>query len=316
MSELQGSLKSPCLIQQLFNEERKELNVKILVIGATGKVGSLVVKQLLNGGASVRALVHQQRALPRSVEVAVGDLGDPPSVMKALEGIEKVFLLVADTADELRQALTAYGLAKRAGVKHITYLSVFRADSFPDLPFFAAKAAVEGAIKKYDVPFTILRPGYFMQNDARMKELLTGPGIYAVPLGDAGIATVDIRDIAEVAARSLMEDSHAGKTYNLVSEDLLSGPGAAAAWADVLRKGIRYAGHGNFDAFEEQVRKTGAPNWLAYQVRTMFQAWVERGWPTSPSDASQSASLLGHRPRTYRSYAEEVANQWSTTVAA
>jgi uncharacterized protein YbjT (DUF2867 family) len=289
--------------------------MKILVIGATGRLGNVVVKELLNRGASVRALVHKQRTLPQGVDIALGDLSDPPSIAKALEGIEKLFLLVSDTADELRQALTAYGLARRAGVKHITYLSVFQVDRFPDIPQFASKASVEEAIKQDEVPFTILRPGYFMQNDGRVKELVTGPGVYPIPIGDTGIATVDIRDIAEAAAISLTKDGHAGKTYNLVSEELLSGPFAAAIWSEILRTEVRYAGHSNFDAFEEQVRKNGAPNWLAYQVRAMFQGWVERGWATSPSDVTSCASLVGHRPRTYRSYAEEMAKQWAVAAA-
>lgn len=290
--------------------------MKILVIGASGRLGSVVLKDLLNRGGSVRALVHKQRTLPQAVEIAIGDLSDPPSIRKALEGIEKLFLLVSDTVDELRQALTAYGLARRAGVKHITYLSVFQADRFLDIPQFAAKAAVEEVIKKYDVPFTILRPGYFIQNDARVKEMVTGPGVYPIPIGDRGIASVDIRDIAEAAATSLTSEGHAGKTYNLVSGELLSGPLAAAVWSDILRKPIQYAGHDDFDAFEKQVQKNGAPSWLAYQVRAMFQGWVERGWATSPSDVAGCASLLGHRPRTYRSYAEEMAKQWGTAAAA
>jgi uncharacterized protein YbjT (DUF2867 family) len=285
--------------------------MKTLVIGATGRLGGVVVKELLSRGVSVRALVHKQRTLPQSVDVALGDLSDPPSIAKALDGIEKMFLLVSDTADELRQALTAYDLARRAGVKHITYISVFQGDRFPDIPQFASKVAVEEAIKEFEVPFTILRPGYFMQNDVRVKDLVTGPGVYPIPIGDAGIATVDIRDIAEAAALSLTEAGHAGKNYNLVSEELLSGPRAAAIWNDTLRKEVRYAGHDDFDAFEEQVRKNGAPNWLAYQVRSMFQGWVERGWAPSPSDAAASASLLGHRLRTYRSYAEETVQQWA-----
>jgi uncharacterized protein YbjT (DUF2867 family) len=312
MSEAVGFIY--CFIGR--THETKELNMKVLVIGATGRLGSVVVKELLNSGASVRALVHKQRTRPQAVEIALGDLCDPPSIGKALEGVEKLFLLVSDTADELRQALTAYGLARRTGVKHITYLSVFQVDRFLDLPQFASKAVVEEAIKKYDVPFTILRPGYFMQNDVRAKELVTGPGVYPLPIGDTGIATVDIRDIAEAAATSLTKDGHAGKTYNLVSEELLSGPFAAAIWSEILRKEVRYAGHDNFDAFEEQVRKNGTPSWLAYQVRAMFQGWVERGWTTSPSDVAGGASLLGHRPRTYRSYAEEMAKQWDAAAAA
>jgi len=81
----------------------------------------------------------------------------------------KLFLLIGNVADEFTQALTAYGLAKKAGLKHVTYLSVYQANRFLDVPHFAAKHAVEEAIREGGVPYTILRPGYFMQNDRHLK---------------------------------------------------------------------------------------------------------------------------------------------------
>ena len=292
--------------------------MKILVIGATGTVGGAVVEELLKRRASVRAFVRKEPKgkVAQGVEIAYGDLTDPPSILKSLDGIDKMFLLIGNVADEFTQAVTAYGLARRAGVKHITYLSVLQCDRFLGVPHFAAKGAVEQTIKSSDVPFTILRPGYFMQNDGRLKDLLIGPGLYPMPLGNTGIAAVDVRDIAEAAAISLTQNGHAGKTYKLASKNLLSGPNAAATWSDILQKEIRYTGHADFDAFEEQQRKTGIPSWLAYDLRVMYQAYVERGSATSQEDVASCVSLLGHEPRSYRSYARELAKQWATAVAA
>jgi len=106
------------------------------------------------------------------------------------------------------------------------------------------------------------------------------------------------------------------KTYNLASKNLLSGPGAAAIWSRALGKEIRYTGHANFDAFEEQLQKTGTPSWLAYDLRVMYQAYVERGSATSKEDDAQFAKLLGHEPRAYGNYAEELARQWVAISAA
>jgi uncharacterized protein YbjT (DUF2867 family) len=155
--------------------------MKILVTGATGTVGSEVAKALLQRGAEVRALTRKQPELGKlsdAVEITLGDLSDPVSVTQAMVGVDKLFLLIGNVADEFTQALTAYGLAKKAGLKHVTYLSVYQADRFLDVPHFAAKHAVEEAIREGGVPYTILRPGYFMQNDRRLKPLLTGPGVY------------------------------------------------------------------------------------------------------------------------------------------
>jgi len=155
-----------------------------------------------------------------------------------------------------------------------------------------------------------------MQNDARLKSPLTGPGLYPMPLGDTGIAAVDVRDIGEAAAVSLTHEGHAGKSYNLASEELLSGPAAAAIWSRALGKEIRYVGHGNFDAFEEQLRNQGTPSWLAYDLRVMYEAYVERGSTPFHVDVAQFTQLLGHEPRTYRNYAEELARQWVAASAA
>src|ERR1700678_1590653 len=162
--------------------------MKILVTGGTGRIGSGVLRELKKRGADVRVLVRKKgTAYPDGVEVAVGDLLDPVSVQQALHGVDKLYLLNAVTPDELTQGLIAYDLAKRLKLKHIVYHSVFRVEHFKDVPHFASKFAIESAMREFDVPFTIIRPNYFMQNDASLKEPLTKAGIYPMPLGDAGV---------------------------------------------------------------------------------------------------------------------------------
>ncbi len=108
--------------------------MKILVTGGTGNVGGAVVTELLRRGAEVRVLARKQPEagkLPVGVEVAIGDLLDPVSVEQAMQGVDKLFLLNAVVTDELTQALIAYGIAKRVGLKHVTYLSVFKVGPIP-----------------------------------------------------------------------------------------------------------------------------------------------------------------------------------------
>src|ERR1035438_10205683 len=222
-------------MRQLKKQTKEEVKaMKILVIGGTGNVGGGVVKELLKRGAKVRVLARKQPEegkLPAGVEVAIGDLLDPGSVERAMQGADKLFLLNAVVADELTQALIAYGIARRVGLKHVTYLSVFKVEQFRDVPHFASKLAVENALREFGVPYTILRPGYYFQNDATLKTALTGPGIYPMPIGTAGIAAADVRDIAEAAAISLTEEGHKGQTYDLTGPTLISGPGNAATWS-------------------------------------------------------------------------------------
>jgi uncharacterized protein YbjT (DUF2867 family) len=283
--------------------------VKILAIGGTGNVGSEVVKELKKRNADVRILVRKKgTASPEGVEVAVGDLLDPVSVQHALHGVDKLYLLNAVTPDELTQGLIAYDLAKRLKLKHIVYHSVFRVEHFKDVPHFASKLAIESAIQQFDVPFTIIRPNYFMQNDASLKEPLTKAGIYPMPLGPVGISAVDIRDIAEVAAIALTSERHYGKTYNLNGPEVLSGSKLASVWSGLLGKEVSYSGD-DMDTFEQQMRK-GAPSWSAFDIRMMFQGYLERGFIADAGDIETLTELLGHTPRRYQDFARETVLNW------
>jgi uncharacterized protein YbjT (DUF2867 family) len=286
--------------------------MKVLVTGGTGNVGGAVVQELLKRGVQVCVLARKQpdkSKLPTEVEVAIGDMMDPVSLEKAMEGVDKLFLLNAVVADELTQALIAYGIAKRKGIKHITYLSVFKAEQFRDVPHFASKLAVENALREFGVPYTILRPGYYIQNDRTLKGALTGAGIYPMPIGTEGICAVDVRDIAEAAAISLTSEGHEGQTYDLVGATLITGPGNAATWSKLLGKEIKYTGH-NFDQWEMQMR-TSAPAWTAFDLRTMFQGYFDRGFASTASEVARLANLLGRPPRSYENFAAETAAQWS-----
>jgi uncharacterized protein YbjT (DUF2867 family) len=283
--------------------------MKILVVGGTGNVGAEVVKALVKRNANVRLLVRKEGAPEmKGVEVSIGDLLDPVSVAKAMDGVDKLYLLNAVIPDELTQGLIAYDLAKRLKLKHVVYHSVFAVDRFKDVPHFASKLAIENAIREFDVPFTIIRPNYFIQNDATLKDALTA-GVYPMPLGTVGISAVDVRDVAEAAAIALTSDAHFGKIYNLNGPELLSGPKIASIWSTLLGKEIRYTGH-DMDAFEEQMRQR-APSWSAFDIRMMFQGYLERGFAAEPGDEETLTQLLGHAPRRYEDFAKETAALWN-----
>ena len=94
---------------------------------------------------------------------------------------------------------------------------------------------------------------------------------------------------------------------------MLRGPDAAATWSKLLRKEVAYAGHANFDDFEAQLREKGSPSWLAYDLRVMFQGFIERGFSNTEDQTARFAALLGRQPRTYSGFAEELAKEWAAT---
>ncbi|WP_109486476.1 NmrA family NAD(P)-binding protein [Occallatibacter savannae] len=285
--------------------------MKILVTGATGNVGGEVVRCLIERGIEVRALARKPESVkfPTGVEVVPGDLTDPDSIRAAMNGVEKLFLLNAVVADELTQALITYGIAKRAAIKHVAYVSVYKADRFLDVPHFASKVAVENALKEFGIPYTILRPGYFFQNDLSLKPLLENVGIYPMPIGNAGISAIDSRDVAGAAAVTLTQPGHEGQTYNLVSSSQITGPGNAALWSKALGKPIAYTGE-DFDGFEKQM-SSQMPAWMAYDMRTMLEGYVQRGFASTQADVDRVTKLLGRAPRTYEALVQEAAGEWS-----
>jgi uncharacterized protein YbjT (DUF2867 family) len=284
--------------------------MKVLVTGATGKVGSVVVQELLKRGIAVRALVRESsllKKLPASVEVVIGDMLDPKAVETAMQGVDKLFLLNAIAADELNQALIAFAKARKLGVKHIVYLSALRVDQFRDVAHLAAKQAVEEALRMFGVPHTILRPGYFVQNELTFKDALEH-GIYPAPIGKDGISVVDVRDIGEAAAIALTDEKHVGQTYELVAPGLLTGESAAAAWGRALEKPLQYAGE-DLDAWERGVSGL-LPSWLAFDLRMMFEVFLERGFSATQKECERFRELLGREPRTYEAFVRETTEIW------
>jgi uncharacterized protein YbjT (DUF2867 family) len=263
----------------------------------------------------VRALTRtpEKARFPAGVTAVKGDLLDADAMRVALKGVSTLFLLVPNDADELTQAVNTLSLAREAGVKGIVYLSVTRSDEYTDVPHFTAKYAVERMIEALDLPATILRPSYFIQNDVMLKGALQGAGIYPSPIGSRGVSMVDIGDIADAAVIELVRRERAvgplpRKMVELSGPDALTGPQVAQIWADILGREVRYGGS-DLDAFEKQMR-TVAPAWKAYDMRAMFRRYQQDGAVASTEQLRQLTELLGRAPRSYREFALEVARSW------
>jgi uncharacterized protein YbjT (DUF2867 family) len=139
-----------------------------LVIGGTGNIGSLTVSNLLEKGEKVTVMTRSAdriTSLPGAVSGVVGNLADPPSLTKAFDGIDKVFLITAMHPDEARHGQNGVRAAKKAGVKMIVYLSGCMPEDSHHIPHFASKIPIENAIRESGIAFTILRPNDFFQND-------------------------------------------------------------------------------------------------------------------------------------------------------
>ena len=284
----------------------------ILVTGATGNVGRVVVEQLEKRGAKVRALVRDpsKARFPAGVEVAQGDLLDVDSVRKAFSGVSTLFLLNGVVAEEFTQALIALNVARDVGIERVVYLSVIHSDLYVNVPHFAGKFGVERLIEQMGLNATILRPAYFMSNDLTIKDVVTGYGVYPMPIGSKGLAMVDTRDVGEIAAIELLRRERAAAALplsriNLVGPDTLTGADVAAIWTDVLGRPIAYPGD-DTAGFEQNLRKL-MPSWMAFDMRLMSERFLSDGMVPEAGDVGRLTAMLGRPLRSYRDFALEVA---------
>jgi uncharacterized protein YbjT (DUF2867 family) len=284
----------------------------ILVTGATGRVGRHVVQQLVKRGADLRVLVRDpaKASFPASVEVAQGDLLDIDSLRTAFAGVRTLFLLNAVAGDEFTQALIALNIARESGVERVIYLSVINSDHFVNVPHFAVKSGAERLIERMGFSATILRPAYFIDNELMIKDVILNHGVYPMPIGSKGVAMVDARDIAEVAAIELIRrDQAPGKlpieTINLVGPDTLTGPDVAAIWSDVLGRPVAYGGD-DPTGFEQNLA-TFMPKWMAYEMRLMAERYVSDGMIPEAGDVERLTKILRRPLHSYRNFATEMA---------
>jgi uncharacterized protein YbjT (DUF2867 family) len=204
--------------------------------------------------------------LPAGISPIGGDLTDVDSLRAAMKGADTLFLLAPNVADELMQAILALSVARESGIKGVVYLLVFKGDPYADVPHFAGKYTVERMIDDLNLPATVLRPAYFIQNNLRQKAPLLNLSVYAMPIGSKGVSMVDMRDIGEAAAIELLRRHRAPtallrKTYSLVGPDSLSGEQLGAIWSEALGRPVRY-GADNLSAMEQRM-KGMLPNWHA-----------------------------------------------------
>ncbi|WP_038366199.1 NmrA/HSCARG family protein [Bosea sp. UNC402CLCol] len=284
----------------------------ILVTGATGNVGRNVVEQLVTRSADVRALVRDpaKTRFPAGVDVVQGDLLDVDALRGAMSGVSTLFLLNGVVADEFTQALIALNVAREAGIKRIVYLSVIHSDVYVNVPHFAGKFGVERMIEQMGLNATILRPAYFMDNEITIKDVVTGYGIYPMPIGSKGLAMIDARDVGEIAAIELIRREQSATPLpltriNLVGPDTLTGASAAAIWSDVLGRTIAFPGN-DIAAFEQNLRQF-MPSWMALDMGLMAERFLTDGMLPDSGDVDRLTTLLGRPLRSYRDYVAQIA---------
>ncbi|WP_250006592.1 SDR family oxidoreductase [Actinoplanes sp. M2I2] len=241
---------------------------RILVTGATGSVGVHVVRALQARAATVRAFVRAPADLP-GAEQAHGDFDDPASLRRALDGVDRVYLCAADGPDKVRHETAVIDAAARQGVERIVKLSALHADRASAVPAYRWHGDIEAHLRRSGVPAVLLRPAFFMTNLLMVAEGVTRTGTLYAPTAGRRVAMIDIRDVAAVAAATLLDEGHTGRAYDLTGPAAVTFTDVAAALATATGCPVRFA-----DLTEDQARPrfegAGLPAWLAAQLAGVF----------------------------------------------
>jgi uncharacterized protein YbjT (DUF2867 family) len=288
-----------------------------LVLGGTGTVGGAVVKRLLADGQTVKVLTRTpERAalLPKGVQPVIGDLTNPATYPNIFKDFDTLFLLIANSITEVHEGLAAAGEAARAGVKRIVYLSVHRAEAGPAIPHFGGKIAIEEAIKRSGVPYTIIRPNNFYQNDYWFKDVILKYGIYPQPFGDTGLSRVDVDDIADASFNALTKSGHENQTYALVGPEALTATQTARMYSEALGREIKYGGN-DLDAWTK-ANLAYLPHWMVWDFALMYKLFQDEGLIASDSDLKETVRVLGRQPKRFSDFVKITASAWKQPTHA
>ncbi len=289
--------------------------MSILVIGCTGTVGSKVTEKLLAAGEDVRCLtrsLEKLNNLPPRIDGYLGDLSNPASLVEAFGGIEAMFLLLPVGPNETDQGITAVEEAKNADLRKIVYMSVYMPPDSTHIPHFRSKTPIEDAVKMSGIPYTILRPNNFFQNDLQARDALLRHRAYPHPIGQVGLNSVDVRDIADAAVNALTKPGYERQEYPLHGPDILTGESVARTYSRYLEQEVRYIGD-NLDLWEERAR-TVMPGQMVQDFRIMYQYFQEHGFIAAPGDLLHEQSILDHEPRSFEDFVKEIAPAWKSEL--
>ncbi|WP_339289937.1 SDR family oxidoreductase [Paenibacillus sp. FSL E2-0201] len=266
----------------------------ILVIGASGLVGSEVVKCLANSGAAYRVTSRRQGTMDVYL-----DFENPETFHQALSGVQKLFFVrPPELADAKRYFKPLIEAAVANNVQHIVFLSLLGAEKNPIVPH----SKIEKLIIASKIPYTFLRPSFFMQNlyTQHGKELKEDREIF-VPAGHGRTSFIDVRDIAEIAAKVLTQSGHENKGYSLTGSEALSYDEVARIISEETGVPVRYS-NPSVRKFRARMKKSGIPStFITVMIGIYFTAKIGLAKKVTP-DLEQ---LLGRKPLTVRQFVRD-----------
>jgi uncharacterized protein YbjT (DUF2867 family) len=269
----------------------------ILIVGATGRLGSRLLRQLAAAGVKPRALVRGRdkgEGVAGLATPVVGDLMVPETLTEAFHRAERVFIVAPPTPEMETLERNALDAAVAAGTKRIVYLSNFAANEGDEDLHVHVHGLHQRLVSTLGVEWTVLRPTRYMTSVPFVWRSVLKQGLLLEAGGSGPMSFVDPDDVAAIAVKALTEDGHAGQTYMLTSEDAYSATDLAGLLCRVVGREVKVF-EGDIEALREALIANGARAEHAPAMARYF-AKVAAGLYTTTDTA---AKVLGRAPRAY-----------------
>lgn len=280
---------------------------KILVTGATGTIGSELVKQLQAAKADFAVMVRSAAKAPTGVATRIADWDDVAALTAAMRGFDTVFLLLPLQANKLELAKNAAAAAKAAGVKHIVRASGAGADANSPFAMPKLQGAIDQLLADTGISATFLRNSTFMQNYITFQTDAVKSGTFYGAYADAAQSMIDVRDIAAVAAKILQNPApHAGKAYTLTGAEAITSAEAAQLLASAVGKPVNYVAVSREQAVEA-MKGMHYPPFIIEQMDSLNRI-ISAGYAAGMSTDVQT--LLGRKPIGFAQFAKDYAAVW------
>ena len=285
--------------------------LKVLVTGATGNTGSLLVPALLKAGVDVRIFIRDEaKAKPLKdlgAEVVSGDLDEPGTILPAVKNIDKIYLLTWNGETQLKQAENVINAAKYEGVPYIVRHSMWGPEKSR---IIKQGDKIEEMIKSSGLQWTLLKPTFYMQNTMMAAQTISSDGVIYWDMKDGRLGMIDVRDIADSALAVITGEGHEGKSYILTGPGAISFNDVASTFSRVLDKEVKYVNVPGEASFQSMTGM-GMPEWIAKGYVELSEGFSEN---FANSTTENVKLLTGHPARSFEQFANDFAQVFSKEV--
>ncbi|WP_299216167.1 SDR family oxidoreductase [uncultured Aquimarina sp.] len=282
---------------------------KIFLTGATGNTGSQVVNQLVKTNSQVTTLVQESSSETQinkfedyGFTVVKGDVLKSDTYENELSKADVALLHVGNSENQLDIEKSYIDTAKKSGLKHLVKFSAFRADENSPSEILAVHGKSENYIKNSSIPYTMVRPNFFMQNILMQADAIKTQNTFYLPLANTKVATIDTRDVATFLSTVLTEKDHENKTFEISGPEVISFHEMAKTLSEVLGRTISFTPV-SFEAFEASLKSLGLNDWSVNAFSGLNQYVENQDAMAYKTDDFET--ITGKKPATFRQFIED-----------